>query len=196
MAPEEPPGKRRARPPGKKGKKKKSLKKRLITLGVVLVLLVALYFTAMFSNISFIQKYRELYIGTAIETYSHKWVTFFIPTVVIDEVIAKRDAFRAEQSKNAISIWPSVAPASPSPSVKPSSSAAVPSPSPTKQDSEAVFFTKFYMLDKASFTDYAGKNPDVLKNGYDKLLINEAGLNKKGTTINDAAGRTGSCAGL
>jgi exopolysaccharide biosynthesis protein len=44
------------------------------------------------------------------------------------------------------------------------------------------------MLDKASFTDYTGKNPDALKNGYDKLLINEAGLNKKGTTIRTQQG--------
>ena len=75
-----------------KVKRKSKLKKR--TRGLIIGLLIAILFVelycfAVFSNIPFIRKWRNIYIETAMDTLSHKWLaTFFIPKGVIDDVIA------------------------------------------------------------------------------------------------------------
>ena len=56
------------------------------------VTIVLLYLTAIYSNIPFVAKYRNLYIETAMSTMSHQWLaTKFIPKSVIDDVINQRD---------------------------------------------------------------------------------------------------------
>lgn len=78
-------------PDGKSSEKAKRLKKPkkwVIVLVSVLLALVCLYLIAVYSQIPFIKNLRTLYIETAMNTYTHKWLaTAFIPKSVIDEVV-------------------------------------------------------------------------------------------------------------
>jgi exopolysaccharide biosynthesis protein len=163
-------------------KRKKSVKKRLLILGIVVALLAGLYCTAVFSNIPFIKKWRDIYIETAMDTYSHKWLaTFFIPKSVIDEVMAKKDALIASQ-QDLVSSWEPAE--SPSPNTQPSANADASAPVSEEPDHTLKEFLETYDdIDEASFNDYISNNLNLIKNGYDKLLINEAGPDGNGTPI-------------
>lgn len=79
----------------KKRKPQKGIKKRYIIVPIaVLVSLFALYLTAVFSTVPFIEKWRTIWIETAMTTADHQWLaTAFIPGSVIDKVMAhKNDA--------------------------------------------------------------------------------------------------------
>lgn len=61
-----------------------------LVIAAVITVLAMLYVTAVFSDIPFVKKYRELYIETAMSTFSHKWLaTGFIPKPVIDDVMSR-----------------------------------------------------------------------------------------------------------
>lgn len=61
--------------------------KRLKIAGISLVTLVVLYCIAVFSNIPFIEKWRTIYIETALSTMTHQWLAeAFIPKPVVDKV--------------------------------------------------------------------------------------------------------------
>ncbi len=163
-------------------KKKKSVKKRLLILGIIVALLAGLYCTAVFSNIPFIEKWRDIYIETAMDTYSHKWLaTFFIPKSVIDEVMAKKEALIASQ-QDLVSSWEPVVSPSPSPSTEPNAYASAPV-SEEPDHTLLEFLEKYDELDETSFNDYISKNLNLIKNGYDRLLINETGPDSDGTPI-------------
>lgn len=150
---------------GKKG----SVKRKMLILSVIFAILAGLYCGAVFSNIPVIKKWRDIYIETAMDTLSHKWLaTFFIPQFVIDEVIARKEAVLEEQ-QNIESSW------------EPVVTEVTPSPAP--EDPMVKFLLRYTELDKTSFSAFVNKNPQVLKNGFDKILINEAGLDDNGTTI-------------
>ncbi len=71
-------------------KKAKMPKKKKIIISVVSVVLslVLLYCTAVFSNIPFIKKWRDIYIETAMTTGKHQWLaTAFIPEYIINDVM-------------------------------------------------------------------------------------------------------------
>jgi exopolysaccharide biosynthesis protein len=172
-----------SKPATKKKKKKKSLKRRLVTLGVILVFIVGLYCTAVFSNIPFVKKWRDIYIFTAMDTYTHKWLAeYFIPASVIDAVMKEKEEFTDSQLELESSWAPT--PDNPSPSVKPSTGPEVVG----EDGAKLSLLNRFSEIDKASFDDYIAKNPELITDGYDKLLINEASLDKKGTTIKTTAG--------
>lgn len=154
---------------------KKPVKRRLLTLGIIVALLAALYCTAVFSNIPLIKKWRDIYIETAMDTYSHKWLaTFFIPKSIIDSVMANKEAVIASQ-QDLKSSWEPVV-------VNPAESAVVPAAEePDRTLTE--FLKKYDEIDEKSFTDYTSKSPNLIKDGYDKLLINEAGPDRDGTPI-------------
>ena len=74
----------------KKKKRKRTAVDRIISVLLVLVALEGLYCTAAFSDLGFIKKYREMWIQTAMSTMRHQWLaTAFLPSCVIDEVMAK-----------------------------------------------------------------------------------------------------------
>ncbi len=77
----------------KKRKPQKGIKKRYIIVPLaVLASLCALYLTAVFSTIPFIEKWRALWIETAMTTADHQWLaTAFIPGSVIDKVMAQKN---------------------------------------------------------------------------------------------------------
>lgn len=70
---------------------RKPKKWAVVVISVVLVL-VCLYLIAVYSQIPFIKRLRTLYIETAMNTYTHKWLaTAFIPKSVVDEVVAEME---------------------------------------------------------------------------------------------------------
>ena len=77
-------------------------KKRKIIIWTtsVLTALVLLYCTAVFSNIPFIKKWRDIYIETAMTTGRHQWLaTAFIPGYIIDDVMLTAMENQAMQSE-------------------------------------------------------------------------------------------------
>ncbi|SHH49858.1 Exopolysaccharide biosynthesis protein [Sporobacter termitidis DSM 10068] len=163
-------------PAAEKSAKRRSgkAKKRLIVSACVLAVLAGIYCTAVFSNIPFIKKWRDIYIETAMETLNHKWLaTAFIPASVIDAVMDEQNRIIAEQ-QNLKSAWGDA-----------SEFSDVLSDS---DDTTAAFFEEFKQLDQVSFNAYIDTHPEVLDNGYAHLLINEAGLKDKGTTIKTTQG--------
>ena len=96
------------RPAGSQPKKSKKTRSRLrpvkILLSVLLVLEV-LYCVAVFSQIPWIVRLRNMYIETAMSTMSHQWLaTAFIPQDIVDEVVARRNAAREAQA-GVVSTW-------------------------------------------------------------------------------------------
>jgi exopolysaccharide biosynthesis protein len=168
---------------GKKGLVRKRKRRKWLTVANILAALALLYCIAVFSNIPFVKTLRDLYIETAMETYSHKWLaTFFIPGYIIDDVMTKKAAYIEEQQDLHSSWAPtSEPPASPSPSPTADSSAT-----PTLSEQEQArldFLERFYEIEPASFDEYMARHAGLLDGGYDKLLINEAGLDDEGTGI-------------
>ena len=77
-------------------------KKRKIIIWItsVLTALVLLYCTAVFSNIPFIKKWRDIYIETAMTTGRHQWLaTAFIPGYIIDDVMLNAMENQAMQNE-------------------------------------------------------------------------------------------------
>jgi len=150
-------------------------KKGRIVLVVILSLLAFLIVTfrvAVFSDNPLVRKWRNIYIETAMSTMSHQWLaTKFIPLSVIDEVMNEKDAVQEEQSQME-SVWNEGDFSSPK----------------TEPEGASDFFSEFSELSKSSFNKYIEEHPDLLKDGYSKLLINESGLKDSGTDIYTTAG--------
>lgn len=153
-------------------KDKISRKKRLAAVTIVFILLAGIYCTAVFSNIPFIKKWRDIYIETAMDTYEHKWLVFFIPHTVIDSVMANKKAL-IDKQQELKSVW------------APLEYTDVEGAAGNNAD---AFLHRFYEIDRQSFEDYIAKNPDSLNAGFDKLLINKSGNNDAGTSIYTKSG--------
>lgn len=85
----------------KKHQKRKMSKKQKVIIWIVSVLLFVVlgYCTAVFSNIPFIKKWREIYIETAMTTGKHQWLaTAFIPGYIIDDVMEQAEKGQALQN--------------------------------------------------------------------------------------------------
>lgn len=151
--------------------RKKPLK-ILIILLIVLGLLASLYCVAVFSDIPFVAKWRNLYIETAMSTMTHQWLaTKFIPASVIEEVMAQRqESLSAQQDLQ--SSWAD----------------STEAPQQTVIDGEDGFLAVFDELDRASLDAYLDAHPEALADGWNSLLIDEAGLDADGTTIETTAG--------
>lgn len=171
--------------PSGKTKKRSRLKPLKVTLIVVLVL-EALYCVAIFSNIPFIVSLRNMYIRTAMSTMSHQWLaTAFIPKDIIDEVVQQTQKARDEQM-GLNSTWegvpkPTDSPAPSTPDVDPEDNTSPNAPEVTQEQLD--FFELYWELDQETMLDYVEKHPDVVKNGWNNIYINEAGLDDDGTSI-------------
>lgn len=160
----------------KKEKRKKTGLDRLVSALLVLVVLEGLYCTAVFSDIPFIQKYRNLWIQTAMSTGSHHWLaTAFIPGNVVDEVMW--EVSYAKQEQIGISTnWGDGTTA------EPEETAAV------KDGPEEQFYELYWEIDARTMDAYLEDHPDTLAKGWDQIYINEAGLDDEGTSIKTTNG--------
>ena len=162
--------------------RKRSWKKRLFVSGIVIAVIAGLYCTAVFSNIPFIKTWRDIYIETAMDTYTHKWLaTLFIPASVIDEVMDRKDSYIAEQ-QTLQSTWDS---ASDTPPSSPGQDDATPEETTISEEDQAQinFLEKYNEIEASGFDDYITAHPDLIADGYDTLLINEAGTDDESTGI-------------
>ena len=164
-----------------KKKEKRTALDRVISIFLVIVMLEAIYCTAVFSNISFIAKYRTIWIETAMSTMSHHWLaTYFIPPAVVNAVTEQVDEARAAQV-GVNSSW--------NKGEKESAQKNNFHNESNLQEDEQLppdqlaFYTMFSEIDRDSMEDYVKKNPSVTASGWDKIYINEAGLDDKGTDI-------------
>lgn len=158
-------------------------RRALIAVSVVLAALAALYCLFAFSDIPFIAKWRTIYIQTAMDTMNHQWLaTAFLPQSVIDEAMAARNGAMQEQTQhNSSDDWADRPDATPAPSGDNGTS---------ENDglSEDGFYELFWELDRGSMEDYLSEHPEALEDGWEKLYINEAGLDDDGTSIRTAMG--------
>ena len=169
------PKKKKKKRRKKKKNQKKTAGRRVVRFAVTLLVLAALYFTAVFSSIPFIAKWRTIYIQTAMATLNHQWLaTYFIPHSVIDKVMA--DLEESRQSQVGVnSSWDD----------ENNDGPKNPTLTDTKGMSKAEieFFNTFWEIDVDSMLNYVHAHPEVLENGWESIDINESSLNASGTTI-------------
>lgn len=160
--------------PNKKKKKKKEKKiltkkqkrfRRIRRAVVTVVVLVALYLTAVFSDIPFIAKWRTIYILTAMTTNNHQWLaTMFIPNSVIQKALAEQEAALAK-SAEMNSTWgdEDVVEAG----------LLLQGEAVTEDTEEIEFFEKYWEIDSDSVHQYLEENPQLLEDGYENLHIED-----------------------
>ena len=137
------------------GRKKLSkVQKIIISVTSVILALVLLYCTAVFSDIPFIKKWRGIYIETAMTTGKHQWLaTAFIPKHIINDVMKAYHEGQALQD-NLESKW----------ETEGNNSNTV----SKVQTAEEKFYEKFWEVDKESLKAYMA---DKGITSYEKLLI-------------------------
>ncbi|MBQ7523641.1 MAG: phosphodiester glycosidase family protein [Oscillospiraceae bacterium] len=156
--------------------KKPTWQRVVLTVLAVLVALEACYAVAVYSKIPLIARLRTAYIQTAMSTMRHQWLaTSFFPKNVIDEVMAGVRA--AEEGQIGVnSEWGGTG----------GKRAIYSRPEMTPEERE--FYSIFWEIEPTSFSDYLSKHPEALANGWANLYINEAGLEKTGTSIQTVEG--------
>lgn len=94
--------KKQKKPRRSRQKTRKTRKKRHILRGTAITLagLAVLYYVLVFSHIPFIEKWRTIYIETAMGTMNHQWLaTLFLPQSVIDDVMSGRMTIELRQEE-------------------------------------------------------------------------------------------------
>ena len=131
--------------------KHSKLKKHGIRIGIVFCILTGMYLTFVYSSIPFIEKWRTIYIETAMTTNSHQWLaTWFFPQWLIDEVMAKREQ-SFEDQKGIDASWNGVG----------------------DEDESDDFYSLYWELESDSFNKYIESHPDIVSKGYDHILIQD-----------------------
>ena len=201
-------GTRVARRSGKP--KKQKVKKPLKTLAIwllVILCLEALYFFCVYTNNSFVKKWRTIYINTAMDTMRHQWLaTYFIPKDVIDEVRYEYGLVRAATvGKESNANWGKKddtpagtdTPAADdnvthiNPNITHESEQTednTPTAEELEKQAQENFYSVFWELDRTSMEAYLAEHPDTLANGWDQIYINEAGFDDEGTSIQSIFG--------
>jgi exopolysaccharide biosynthesis protein len=170
-------------------------------LGLITALSI-FYLVAVYSDIPFIANLRTMYIQTAMSTINHKWLaTAIIPSDIIEDLM--RQQYEADDSMNGIESdddWGINIEALPNfentsedaestgadtalTEVTAGEAGTVSSNRTYSSTDEKTFFELFYEVDYDSMQAYVAAHPDVLKNGWAYVDINEAGLEDDGTDI-------------
>lgn len=141
------------------------LKKGLLSAGIILSFLVSVYLTIVYSNNPFIEKWRTIYIETAMTTNSHQWLaTLFFPQSVIDEVMARRQK-NLDAQADVNSTWEE---------------------EEKKEESQESkdFYKKYWELDTDSVRAYLEKEKNPDKQGFDSIQIEDFEERLKLKTVN------------
>ena len=180
--------------------KKQKVKKPLKTLAIwllVILCLEGLYFFCIYTNNSFVKKWRTIYINTAMDTMRHQWLaTYFIPKDVIDEVRyeyglvkagtvgkestwgrtdpAPADQTPSTSNDNIVTLDPNVTHETDQPDAEELTQEEL------EKQAEENFYSVFWELDRTSMETYLAEHPDTLANGWEHIYINEAGFDDKG----------------
>lgn len=186
-------GNTRTRPDSYYEKKRRTSPLKVITIILtVLAILEAGYFICVYSNIPFIAKWRDVYIQTAMNTMRHQWLaTKLLPAKIVNEVVEGMAAARKEQI-GMESTWtkkpekadkPPVETPDPAPPVQEEVPAKPVEPVDPVKQAEEDFYELFWEVDRDTMEIYLMRNPEALDNGWENLVINEAGLDDDGTDI-------------
>ena len=166
-------------------RRKNPFKPLAIVLSCMLLVEI-LYFVAIYSDNAFIAKWRNIYIQTAMETLSHKWLaTAIIPPDIINEVMEQRREALAQQvglSSNWTKEEDETDDEDTTPEEIMTDVEVIPDVDPEEVAKEN-FYTLFYEVDQTSMEAYLRDHPEALANGWDNLVINEAGMDDSGTSI-------------
>lgn len=185
---EQPEEIREDRPKKKKKKKKRSALRIFAILLCIVLFCELLYCFVVFTDIGAIKSLREDFIGTALETNSHRWIAdYFLPKYMVDSVSAKIQYIKNSQ------VGVNSERPTPSEPTAPTETSELPTESteetePNVNAAEEAFYELFWELNRSSFEDYLDEHPDVLANGWENIYINEAGLYDEGTTIYTSQG--------
>ncbi|MCR5701420.1 MAG: phosphodiester glycosidase family protein [Lachnospiraceae bacterium] len=148
--------------------RREKLRGHLIRTAVTISVLFIMYLTFVFSSIPFIAKWRTIYIETAMTTNSHQWLaTWFFPDYIIAEVMLKYNQGK-EAQKDLASSWGNV-------------------DDIIDSTDDLEFFQRFWELKSDSFSNYIQKHKDLVKDGYDKLVIEDLEGKLKLKTAEDDA---------
>ena len=156
--------------------------KKLIIISICFIFLFSLYNFLIYSNNPFISKWRTIYIETAMTTNSHQWLaTMFIPQSVIEDVLQDRQK-QEEMQKELESSWENIKSHNRTNTLEESKKDT----NPIKEEKtlEEIFFETYWELGSNSFKKYLKDNPDVLKNGYYKLEVDNMNENLDIKTTN------------
>ena len=185
---------------GRKEKKKRAKKEKKPGKGLrvaawllaILLLIESAYCVVIFTDlIKPVAALRSIYINTAMSTMRHQYLAkALIPGDIVMEVVRKTEQAQADQV-GVNSGWEDVTEATvetKSPSSGFSKEAAASMLSLLAQDiglasEDADFFELFHELDEDSTRAYVDAHPEVVSAGWDKFLVNEAGINDAGTDI-------------
>ncbi len=152
---------KKAAAPKKKKKVSKTRKRTRILTAIlaVLLFLIVNYGLFVYSSIPFYEKWRTIYIETAMSTLNHQWLaTKFIPDYIIQDVM-KDVADANEGQKKVKTVWKKVDKNSNARVVK-------------KSNKASWFYDLYWEIDEDSFEKYLDKHPTLKKKGYDELVIN------------------------
>ncbi|MGI6029288.1 MAG: phosphodiester glycosidase family protein [Candidatus Heteroscillospira sp.] len=146
-----------------------------IKISIIALLLAGLYCFAVFSQVPFVKKWRDIYIETAMGTMTHQWLaTAFIPDSVIDEVMDTRSDIENKQE-----------------SIETNWTVEAPHEHTEKTDWTQLkekFFALYPEIDRDSFNRYFDSHAEecLTEDGY--LLIDKAGLDDESTGIKSIHG--------
>lgn len=148
-----------------KNMKEKNIRKNIMRfIAVFLSTAALLYFVAIYSDIPFIAKCRNLYIETAMSTMTHQWLaTKFIPKSVIDEALSQRDNTDIKEENGNAFIN----------KVK----------NLFHLRGRDWFVAEFDEINMESFDKYIKNNPDALKDGYESIQIDQSRVGDEKTGI-------------
>ena len=165
------------------------LKVLAIILALILVCELA-YFFVIFTDNKFVTKWRNIYIETAMDTLSHKWLaTAIIPSDNIAEVCDAKKNTMASQMGNESSWGNQETPVVEEivgESVTPEQivvDVTVIEPEDPEEVAQKAFYELFHEIDADSLGAYLSAHPEALEKGWANLYINEAGLDDEGTDI-------------
>lgn len=130
------------------------IRNHFLRSAIALSVIIAMYLTFIYSNNSFISKWRTIYIETAMTTNTHQWLaTWFIPEKIIAEVMLKYNEGKEAQEELA-STWENVEEI-------------------VDSEEDIEFFKRYWELKTDSFTEYIKKHPSTVKDGFDNLVVED-----------------------
>ena len=130
------------------------IRNHFLRAAIVFSAIIVMYHTFVYSNNSFISKWRTIYIETAMTTNTHQWLaTWFIPEKIIAEVMLKYNEGK-EAQEDLASTWENVEDI-------------------VESEEDIEFFKRYWELKTDSFTNYIKKHPDLVEDGFDNLLIED-----------------------
>ena len=142
----------------------------------VFLILAVMYTVCVFSNIPFIEKWRVIYIETAMSTNSHQWLaTAFIPHFIIDDVMYdKAEAFAEQENLN--STWEDV-PVEEDPVdivLHDDTEPVVKEPEePTPAEIASEYYTKYWELNSATVRAYMDNKNFTTKEQWEEFKFED-----------------------